>query len=151
MKCCKSVVFVFFHFHKTIKTMFTGIEVRLYLNKNLTQKKSGVEQMSGRHRPSDLVILYLPDISAFRPCEASVDAAAQGLLRRCCSHPPGESQITAPNSDEDTFESEQTVMNKQSLTPCPKALVKAPFPPWLVLKNWWVKCWAMKANIRLVP
>lgn len=37
------------------------------------------------------------------------------------------------------------------LTPCPSALVKPRpiFPD--VLKNWWVKCWAKKANIRLVP
>lgn len=38
-----------------------------------------------------------------------------------------------------------------SLTPCPRALVKPPSALRLVLKNWWVKCWAMKANIRLVP
>lgn len=38
-----------------------------------------------------------------------------------------------------------------ALTPCPSALVKPRpiFPD--VLKNWWVKCWAKKANIRLVP
>lgn len=39
----------------------------------------------------------------------------------------------------------------RALTPCPSALVKPRpiFPD--VLKNWWVKCWAKKANIRLVP
>lgn len=37
------------------------------------------------------------------------------------------------------------------LTPCPKALVKPPWTLWSVLKNWWVKCWAMNANIRFVP
>lgn len=37
------------------------------------------------------------------------------------------------------------------LTPWPWALVKA--GPFLKsdLKNWWVKCWAKNANIRLVP
>lgn len=39
----------------------------------------------------------------------------------------------------------------RALTPCPSALVK-PLPIFPdVLKNWWVKCWAKKANIRLVP
>lgn len=37
------------------------------------------------------------------------------------------------------------------LTPWPLALVKAGPIFWSDLKNWWVKCWAKKANIRLEP
>lgn len=103
------------------------------------------------------VAALIPDILAFRLCEVGVEAVAQVPLHKCVQHLPKGSKNNWPSYDKSveylcSSYTMLVIVDNVNLTPCPKALVKA-FSAlvWSVLKNWWTKSWAMKANIRLVP
>lgn len=95
----------------------------------------------------------LPDILAFHLYEAEADAAFQVLLHICCLHLPSwiETHKSGIKLNRCWLQPDLCCLLHSCLTPCPKAFVNPTVALWLFLKNWWVKCWAIKANIRLVP